>query len=216
MQFQSTSTELCDIWLIVIWNTVHYCVFCKFFAWKIWLNIIRIVHKCVRLTRHCFCFWIFKWFLTCLWHQKDETTNSPIRQFTNLKCCKKAREPFKTLFNGLHIIYYFKRHFQLCFFILKALKDILQHFKFVNWQIGEFVVSFFWCHKIKQLSTLYLISPFGILWVCIWIGILGADSSSKCYDVNVFLNKRSWLLFLDTLNQTLNYISPTPPSWAHF
>ena len=34
-----------------------------------------------------------------------------------------------------------------CFFILKALKDILQHFKFANWWIGKLVVSFFWCHE---------------------------------------------------------------------
>ena len=33
--------------------------------------------------------------LTCSWHQK---TNSPIPQFTNLKCCIKAKEPFKTPF----------------------------------------------------------------------------------------------------------------------
>jgi len=47
---------------------------------------------------------------------------------TNVKCCKK------TLFNGaLLLIYYFKNHFQPCFFILKALKDILQPFTFVNW-----------------------------------------------------------------------------------
>ena len=60
--------------------------------------------------------------LTCLWHQK-----------TNLKCCIKARDLLKALFNGVFfLIYYFKKHFKPCFFILKALKDILQHFKFVN------------------------------------------------------------------------------------
>ena len=54
----------------------------------------------------------------------------------NLKCCIKAREPFKTPFNGvLFPIYYFKKHFRPCFFILKALKDILKHFEFVNWRI---------------------------------------------------------------------------------
>ena len=36
-------------------------------------------------------------------------------------------------------IYYFKKHFKTYFFILKALKDILQHFKFMNWKIGGFV-----------------------------------------------------------------------------
>ena len=66
---------------------------------------------------------------------QSEINKTPVRnhEFTNSKCCKKAREPFKTLFNGvLFLIYYFKKHFQSCFFILKALKDILQHFKFVN------------------------------------------------------------------------------------
>ena len=32
-----------------------------------------------------------------------------------------------------------KKHLKPCFFILKALKDILQHFKFVNWRIRGFV-----------------------------------------------------------------------------
>ena len=27
------------------------------------------------------------YFFTCSWHQKNETTNSPIHQFKNLKCC---------------------------------------------------------------------------------------------------------------------------------
>ena len=35
------------------------------------------------------------WRLTCSWHQK---TKPPILQFTNLKCCIKAREPFKPPF----------------------------------------------------------------------------------------------------------------------
>ena len=37
----------------------------------------------------------FDQLLSCSWHQK---TNSPILQFTNLKCCIKAKEPFKTPF----------------------------------------------------------------------------------------------------------------------
>ena len=56
---------------------------------------------------------------------RDETTN--------LKCSMKAGEPFKTPFNGvLFSIYYFEKHFKSCFF---NFKDILQHFKFVNWGI---------------------------------------------------------------------------------
>ena len=50
------------------------------------------------------------------------------------------------------MVYYFlfntlKNILSLAFFILKAFKDILHHFKFVNWQIGEFVVSFFSCQE---------------------------------------------------------------------
>ena len=52
---------------------------------------------------------------------KDETTNSPIHQFTNLKCCIKARESFKPFFDGVFfLIYYFKKHFMPCFFIIKT------------------------------------------------------------------------------------------------
>ena len=62
--------------------------------------------------------------------KKNETTNSPIQS-----AIKRPENLInKTLFNGLlFIMYYLKRHFQPCLFILKALKDILQHFKFVNW-----------------------------------------------------------------------------------
>ena len=46
-----------------------------------------------------YCFFWQKFFrlrlITCSWHQK---TNSPILHFTNLKCCIKAKEPFKTPF----------------------------------------------------------------------------------------------------------------------
>ena len=35
------------------------------------------------------------WTITCSWHQKNETTNSPIQQFTNLKCCKMSFKAFK-------------------------------------------------------------------------------------------------------------------------
>ena len=59
------------------------------------------------------------------WNITEEVTKEPMpgkklsHEFTNLKCCKKAREPFKTLFNGvLFLIYYFKKRFQSCFFIL--------------------------------------------------------------------------------------------------
>ena len=69
---------------------------------------------------------------------KNETTNSPIHQFTSLKW--RPESLLKPLFDGvLFLVYYFKKHFEPCFFILQALKDILQHCKFV--------VSFFWCHE---------------------------------------------------------------------
>ena len=46
-------------------------------------------------------------------------------------------------------MYYFLfitlKHYKSSFFSLKALKDILQHFKFVNWWIRGFI--FFLCHE---------------------------------------------------------------------
>ena len=44
------------------------------------------------------------------------------------------------------MVYYFlfvtlKKHFKPFFFIFKALKDILQHFKFVNWWFRLFDVT---------------------------------------------------------------------------
>ena len=58
--------------------------------------------------------------VTCSWHQKPKP---PVHQFTNLKCCIKARELFKTpnpCLNGvLFLIYPLKNHFKPCFFILK-------------------------------------------------------------------------------------------------
>ena len=63
-------------------------------------------------------------------------TKLRILQFKNAKCCKKARDPFKTLINGvLFLIYCFKKYFQSCFFILK------RHFAAVK--ICEFVNSWF-------------------------------------------------------------------------
>jgi hypothetical protein len=57
---------------------------------------------------------------------KNETANSPIHKFT---------------------------HSKPGFFILKPSKDISKHFRFVNWWIGEFMVSFFRCHKqVIQLA----------------------------------------------------------------
>ena len=68
------------------------------------------------------------------------TSKKRNHEFTNLACCIKA-SLFKPFFNGvLLLIYYFKKHFKHCFFISKALKDILQHFKFVNWWMD---VSYF-------------------------------------------------------------------------
>ena len=36
----------------------------------------------------------FHWFIAVRGHQKNETTNSPILQFTNLKCCKMSFKAF--------------------------------------------------------------------------------------------------------------------------
>ena len=68
---------------------------------------------------------INKKLITCSRHQK---TNSPILQFTNLKCCKmslksKNKELISTPLKG----------------VLKDSLAFIKHFKFVNWRIGEFV-----------------------------------------------------------------------------
>ena len=111
---------------------------------KIFDDIFFWSMKICKLCNNNFCFKTLihlysDYFLPCNLFEtsKNETTNSPVHQFT---CCIKAREPFKILFNGvLFLIHYFKKHFKPCFFNLKALKDILQHFKFVNWRIRGFV-----------------------------------------------------------------------------
>ena len=53
------------------------------------------------------------------------------------KVMHKSQRTFKkTLLNGvLVLIYYFKKPIKSCFF---DSKDILKHFKFENWRIGEF------------------------------------------------------------------------------
>ena len=60
-----------------------------------------------------------------------------ILQFTNSKCCIKAREPSKTLFNGAVPLIYFKNILSIAFFILKTFCSTLN-----SW-IGEFVISIF-------------------------------------------------------------------------
>ena len=60
--------------------------------------------------------------------EKKETTNSPIH------------EPFKPLCNGVYFLFLTLKQFKPSLFILKAFKDIMQHFDSC---IGEFVVLFF-------------------------------------------------------------------------
>ena len=62
---------------------------------------------------------------------KNETTNSPIHQFTNIKYCTKAREPFK---NPFSMVYYF------LFITLKNISSLdFFHFK-----------GFYLAHVIEQ------------------------------------------------------------------
>ena len=56
---------------------------------------------------------------------KNQSMNSRNHKFTNLKCCKWPESLLKPLFNGVLCL---EKTFKPCFFILKALKDILQHF----------------------------------------------------------------------------------------
>ena len=76
----------------------------------------------------------------------------------------------KPLFNGaLYLIYYFKKHFKPCFFILKALKDILQHFKFMNWWIGDFVYLMSRTSNICSLilKRIFMYETDVSTWVCL-------------------------------------------------
>ena len=72
--------------------------------------------------------------ITCSWHQK---TNPSIRQFAN------PTSLIKPLFHGVLVLIYYLKSFFFHF------KDILQHFKFVIWRIGEFVC---WCNE--QINAL--------------------------------------------------------------
>ena len=63
---------------------------------------------------------------------KNENTNSPIHEF---KVQHKGQRVLKNRFQLCIISYfkcYFKKHVKVCFFILKALKDILHEFELVN------------------------------------------------------------------------------------
>ena len=51
-------------------------------------------------------------------------------------------------------MFYFKNHFKPRFFILKALKDIFQHFKLVSWRIGKLVVSFFYVTNRSEVDNI--------------------------------------------------------------
>ena len=82
------------------------------------------------LRRYVFPIWFIMYENTKLWTLCDIKKAKPlIHQFTNLKYCKKAREPFKIPFLTVYHFLFttLKKHFKACFFILKALKDILQH-----------------------------------------------------------------------------------------
>ena len=72
---------------------------------------------------------------------------TPILQFSNLKCCIKAKEPYKTpllMVSGLNgvlvLMHYFKKYFKPHFFYFKG---ILQHFEFDNWRIRKLENSIF-------------------------------------------------------------------------
>ena len=57
---------------------------------------------------------------------------------------------------SLFLFCYFKKHFKPCFFILKALKDILKRFKFLNWSIHGFV---FLMNRLLNQGQLSLTKP---------------------------------------------------------
>ena len=62
----------------------------------------------------------------------------------------------------LVLIYYFQKNFKPCFFYFK---DIWQHFKFVNWRIGEFV---FWCHEQVNIYTYIILVGVNSFEIIVW------------------------------------------------
>ena len=62
---------------------------------------------------------------------KIETMNSLIHEFKLLHKAKGQR--------SLKSTYHLKKHLKSHFFILNALKDILQHYEFVDWRVRGFV-----------------------------------------------------------------------------
>ena len=79
----------------------------------------------------------FRW-ITCSWHKRR------ILQCTNLKCCIKGKEPFKT-------------PFQVLFF---DFKDILKHYKFMNYWLEN---SFFDVSNRLELDLFRLSRSSGFL-----------------------------------------------------
>ena len=82
-------------------------------------------------------------------------------------CSPSNMQPYDLLTQFCPVSYFsqqgvqdLKIHFKSCFFNLKAVKDILQHFKFVNWWIGEFVVSFFLMSRTGNLFAFFPILLF--------------------------------------------------------
>ena len=81
--------------------------------------------------------------ITCSWHQKNETTNSTVHEFRNLKCYKMSFKAFRMKTSKA----------QNVFFVINKKKYIINKkglFKRLwplctnlNSWIGEFVVSFF-------------------------------------------------------------------------
>ena len=92
--------------------------------------------------------------VTCSWHQKS---NSPILQFSNLKCYIKAKEPYKTPFfyGVLVLMHYFKDILSLFFFILKAFCSTL------NSRIGELIFDV--TNRAEILNWLSLWAEFWII-----------------------------------------------------
>ena len=67
------------------------------------------------------------------------TSKKRNHEFTNSKCCKRPESLLKPFLMVYYFLFITLKTFKPCFFILKALNDILQHFRFLNWWIGGFV-----------------------------------------------------------------------------
>ena len=122
-----------------------------------------------------------------------------IHTIMNIKCCKKA--------NISYLL-----HFQPCFFILKALKDIQQHFKFVNWQICGFVfLTSQAVSKLLQNSTKYHYRALHVFGEKLFAPVLSKKAHRRLRALSLFSDRIICSKVLSFTSLTAGYIDLQNP-----